>query len=110
MCSLILRVKFDGFQKLVFRALVVAHCPHDESPHDPVVRILRILLDTLLDLLDRFGHFSLFEESKCPMSMTIVRLWIIHLGTSTDVYCLLIKLMHIVQKSQIIVGVGMMWV
>ena len=94
----------------MFGALVVADCPHNETPDDPVVSILGVLLYTFLDLLDCLSHLAFLEKSKSPMTVTVVCLWVIQLCTTANVYCLLVELMHIVQKREVIVGILVLWI
>ncbi len=84
---------------------VVPHCPHNESPYDPVVRIFGVLLYPLLDLLDRLGHLSLLEQCERPVSVTIMVLGVPHLGRSAHIDGLLVELVHVVYESKVVVGV-----
>lgn len=61
-----------------------------------MVSILRVLLDTFLNLLDSLCHFSLFKESKGPMSVTIVIIRVIKFSTPAHIDSFLVKLVHIV--------------
>ncbi len=80
----------------------------DNSPHDPVVSILWILLDTLLNLLHSFGHFPFLEQSKSPMSMTIVIIRDVKLRLTTDVNSFWVELVQVEQESQVIVDKAML--
>ena len=86
---------------------VVTDCSHDESPHYPVVSILRVFLYSFFDFLNSLSHFTFFEKCEGPMSMTVMILWVAHLRTATHVYCLLVELVHVVHKGQVVVGKGM---
>lgn len=78
---------------------VISYGSHDQAPYYPVVCILWILLYALLYFLDSLGHLTLFKESKGPMSVTVVVVRIVQLGTPTNIYCLLVELMHVVQEG-----------
>ena len=78
------------------RTLIVADRTHDEAPYDPVVRVLRTLLDGFLNFVNSLCHIALFEQSEGPVPMADVALRDVNLGRPTELDGLLPELMHIV--------------
>ena len=91
--------------------LIEADCPHDESPDDPVLWVVRVQSHCFLDLRYRFGSLSFPEQSEGPLTVTaVLAIWEVHLGGHAHSHCLLEVLVHVVYESQVIVDVLVPWV
>ena len=90
--------------------LIVTNGAHDETPYNPVVGILPILLNCFLDFLNGLALFSFLVKSKCPMPMRAMGFRVVKLGCTANVDCLLVELMHIVEKSEVVIGKSVLWV
>lgn len=69
-CSLVLRVHFECFLELVDSIFVVSDCAHYKAPDDPVLNLVWLKLDGLLDEFACFGHVTFLEQGECPVPMT----------------------------------------
>lgn len=101
-------VQLDRLFELMLGTLVVSDSPENQTPDHPAVSVFFILLDRLLNFFNCTSHFSLFEKSKSPIPVTVVRLLMLFkvvLGETADTDCFLIVLVHVVDKGKIIVGV-----
>jgi len=89
--------------------IIAANCSEDESPDDPIIGVLWIEKDSFFDLLYRFGHFSFLKEGPCPMPVACVisPFWLESFCCFTNSDCFLIVLMHIVNESQVVIGIVM---
>lgn len=93
-------------------ALIVAMVPEDQTPDDPVVRVLspfRGLFNDLLYLLDCLMHLGLFEKRKGPVSIAGGRTFVqgtVKLGLRANVDCLCVKLVEVEQIGQVAVRIG----
>ena len=89
---------------------VVAYCPQDESPEDPVLRVLPVLLHCLLDFLNGLGELPLFEQRECPVPVTRMGCWVIHFRLSAYLNGLRVELVHVEEVSEVVVGVDVAFV
>jgi len=85
--------------------LIVAYSPQNEAPDDPVVGVFSVLLDALLDLFYCLTHLSFLEQGKGPVSVTIMVIRVIQFGAPTHVDGFLIKLVHVIEVSQVVVRI-----
>lgn len=98
---------FECLLELVFGAFIFASRSENESPDNPVVCVLRLLLYTFPDLLDGFHDISFFKLSESPVHVSVVSVPIELLRLAADIERLFVNHMHVEEESQIVVGVGM---
>lgn len=91
-------------------ALILACSAQNMTPNYPLVGHFRILLNSLSNLFNSFHHVSLFEFSPSPMQMCVVPIAVLFFGLLTNIYGLAIELVHVVQKCDVVVSIGMKWV
>lgn len=103
--SLVLTLDFESLLELMFGAFIFACRSKDQAPDDPVIRIERLLLDALPDLLDGFHYITLLKLSEGPMHVCVVTVAIELLGLAADVEGLFVYHVHVKQEGQIVVGV-----
>jgi len=101
----------QGLLKLVLGASVRTHCAQNKSPDDPVVGVAWTVLDSTLYFLDGLSHVALLEKGKCPVAKTVdggYSIWTIEFCCVAYVDGLLVVLVHVVDESQVVVGIGML--
>ena len=102
--SLVHAIKLECFLKFVFGAFIFANRSQDETPDDPVVSVLRLLLYSFPDLLDSFHHITLLKLSEGPMHVGVVSVSIELFCLTADIECLFVNHVHVEQESKVVVG------
>ena len=78
--------------------------PQDQTPDNPALCILWLLLHTLPDFLDRLDDISFFKLCEGPMHMCVVALSVKFFCLLTDVQSLLVYHVNVIEESQIVVS------
>lgn len=110
--SLIRGVNLERLEELMPCALVVTMVPENQTPDDPVVRVLspfRGLFNDLLYLFDCLMHFGLLEKRKGPMPIAGGRTFVqgtVKLRLSANIDSLCVKLVKVEQIGQVAVRIG----
>ena len=85
--------------------LIIANSSANEPPHDPVIGLLRIVEDSLLDFLNCLAHLAHFVKREGPVTEAeVVAVGVVRVGLGTHVDGFGVKLVHVVNESQIIEG------
>ena len=81
-------IQFECTLELVLRGGVIADGPHDEAPDDPVVGVVGVVDDSLLNFLNSLSHLSFFIKGKRPVAEAeMVDIGVIELGLRANVDC-----------------------
>ena len=92
---LVVGIQFNCFLKLVLGTLVISSTPQYQSPHDPILGTLWLLLDSFPYFLDGFDHISFFELGEGPVHVRVVILAIEFFGLPTDVQGFFVDHVHV---------------
>lgn len=83
----------------MLRELKLASRSQNQAPHNPVIGAVFVFGDAFSDLADSLHQISLFELCEGPMSMRVVPMSIEFLGLSTNLDCVAVELMHVIQEG-----------
>ena len=85
--------------------LIIANSSANEPPHDPVIRLLRIIENSLLDFLNCLAHLAHLVEREGPVAEAeVVAVGVVRVGLGAHMDGFGVQLVHIVNESQIIEG------